>query len=95
MGTRVRDTYKEQCNICSVFHTLLVVRTHALKLSRVTATKMADLSGEDMEKLKKCFEVMGAKPKLDSPEEFQEWMLGYLAAQGKLPEKPEPTEHVG
>lgn len=38
-----------------------------------------------MEDLKRCFEELGAKPKTDSAEDLENWMIEYLVAQGKLP----------
>ncbi len=53
---------------------------------------MADMSEEEMQKLKGCFEEMGAKPKMDSAEDLQDWMVEFLKAQGKLPAMKEEED---
>ncbi len=50
---------------------------------------MSGLSTEDMDKLKKCFDEMGAKPKMDTAEDLQDWMVRFLDSKGKLPIKAE------
>lgn len=56
---------------------------------------MAGLSEADMAQLKKCFEEMGATPKMDSPEDLEDWMMGYLASQGKVTPKEEKGTEAG
>lgn len=55
---------------------------------------MAGLSKTELDDLNRCFEEMGTKPNTSSVEDLQDWMVTYLAAQGKLPvakEEPEQT----
>ena len=43
---------------------------------------MVEFSEEELKKLKKCFEDLGVKPKIDSPEDLLEWM-GNTQLKGK------------
>lgn len=53
---------------------------------------MADLTEDEMTEIAQTFKAMGVKPKCKDPVDFQQWMLDYLAHEGKLPEvKAEPS----
>lgn len=50
---------------------------------------MSRMTEEEKEKLSQTFEAMGAKPKMDSPEDLEAWMMGFLASKGKIDIKQE------
>ena len=51
---------------------------------------MADFSPEESQRLIDSFQALGVKPKCDSTEDLEEWMLAYLSNKGVVPPKVEP-----
>ena len=54
---------------------------------------MAELSETELEQLGKAFGAMGVKPKGDTPEELEAWMLDYLNTKGKIPKVPDLAQN--
>ena len=51
---------------------------------------MADFTDDEAKHLVNVFKDLGVKPKGDTPDEVQSWMIDYLTIQGKLPTVESP-----
>jgi len=48
---------------------------------------MSDFSPAEATQLVETFKALDVKPKADTPEDLQAWMLNYLTSQGKVPKQ--------